>query len=480
MDQVSTPFHRGRSALNGTPSRPQLTPRRYFGVFGLYNQHAQFSYLSPYKPQIFQGTNVTSQFVSIRGTQFSYHTLSKSRAFQESNSTSQSLCKVTTNFVKASSNNRLWPSCLAPRTTLATITVQQYVRNLVSKYFWYKIPSPPLWLHSLLFDPQASNRNTSTSTESGINSKDKCEPCSTPSMETAGHSNQKPDTGTKFTEDSQKHHTNEFTQVHDFQQSCWCNDPLGENDTVESESDSYSLNQSDEECDNYETDSCVSDDFVEFSDDSADNQLRECDLQATAIQPTSEYLHSSIDYRTHCSEESGYGELQDESDNEFDDGMCSESEMNQELAGEILWRTFEEQALSPHISKPTSNHCFEHTSNRKCTTKTSDSECQECGHVGTNCICVVHKRSVDGTSKNFKVKRVRFKSNSELVIVHHIIAWNFAYRAARRGPWEEYARDRDRFARRIECCASVLEPCLSRKISQYNSKSDCVHVASDH
>ncbi len=34
-------------------------------------------------------------------------------------------------------------------------------------------------------------------------------------------------------------------------------------------------------------------------------------------------------------------------------------------------------------------------------------------------------------------------------IVHHMITWSFAYRAARIGPWEQYARDSDRFKRRI-------------------------------
>ena len=65
-------------------------------------------------------------------------------------------------------------------------------------------------------------------------------------------------------------------------------------------------------------------------------------------------------------------------------------------------------------------------------------------------------------------KRVCFKPEAELVKVHLIVAWDFAYRNARKGPWEELARDRDRFRRRIDNLSEVLEPCLQRKVDYYN------------
>lgn len=46
-------------------------------------------------------------------------------------------------------------------------------------------------------------------------------------------------------------------------------------------------------------------------------------------------------------------------------------------------------------------------------------------------------------------KCVRFRSGPDLVSVHWMFTWNFASRAARRGPWEEMARDRERFTERI-------------------------------
>ena len=56
-------------------------------------------------------------------------------------------------------------------------------------------------------------------------------------------------------------------------------------------------------------------------------------------------------------------------------------------------------------------------------------------------------------------KRVTFKPECELVEVHRIIAWN------RKGPWEQFAIDRDRFWKRIESVEKIIGPCLKRKLS---------------
>lgn len=63
-------------------------------------------------------------------------------------------------------------------------------------------------------------------------------------------------------------------------------------------------------------------------------------------------------------------------------------------------------------------------------------------------------------------KRVTFKPDRELVTTHRIIAWDYAYRACRRGPWEQMAQDRARFARRIDEVALVLEPCLKKLVNK--------------
>lgn len=44
--------------------------------------------------------------------------------------------------------------------------------------------------------------------------------------------------------------------------------------------------------------------------------------------------------------------------------------------------------------------------------------------------------------------------------VHLMVAWDFAYRAARLGPWEQMARDRCRFRDRILRLEMTLSPVL--------------------
>ncbi|XP_046979139.1 uncharacterized protein LOC124544594 isoform X1 [Schistocerca americana] len=59
--------------------------------------------------------------------------------------------------------------------------------------------------------------------------------------------------------------------------------------------------------------------------------------------------------------------------------------------------------------------------------------------------------------------KVQFAKTPELKTVHKIIAWDFAYRAARVGPWELIARDRIRFHRRIEHMSRILSPVLQNQ-----------------
>ena len=68
-------------------------------------------------------------------------------------------------------------------------------------------------------------------------------------------------------------------------------------------------------------------------------------------------------------------------------------------------------------------------------------------------------------------KRVSFVEGSKLVEVHLIVAWQYAYKSCRKGPWEQYARDRMHFRRKIETIASIIEPCLAKKICHISSQS---------
>ncbi|TTD62565.1 Protein phosphatase 1 regulatory subunit 15B [Bagarius yarrelli] len=62
------------------------------------------------------------------------------------------------------------------------------------------------------------------------------------------------------------------------------------------------------------------------------------------------------------------------------------------------------------------------------------------------------KKSINKTvdaSKRKKISTVKRVKFSPVVHVHKMRAWSFALQACRKGPWEEHARDRDRFQRRI-------------------------------
>ncbi|XP_024075026.2 protein phosphatase 1 regulatory subunit 15A [Terrapene carolina triunguis] len=67
------------------------------------------------------------------------------------------------------------------------------------------------------------------------------------------------------------------------------------------------------------------------------------------------------------------------------------------------------------------------------------------------------KAETSDSEGNRTAKKVRF---SPVVTVHPLLVWPFASWAARRGPWEELARDRSRFRRRIEQLGAILGPCL--------------------
>ncbi|KAJ3652141.1 hypothetical protein Zmor_018132 [Zophobas morio] len=53
-------------------------------------------------------------------------------------------------------------------------------------------------------------------------------------------------------------------------------------------------------------------------------------------------------------------------------------------------------------------------------------------------------------------KKVRFANDSKLREIHPMVVWSYAYQAARKGPWEEYARDRDRFKNRVRNTETLI------------------------
>lgn len=64
---------------------------------------------------------------------------------------------------------------------------------------------------------------------------------------------------------------------------------------------------------------------------------------------------------------------------------------------------------------------------------------------------------------NISNQQVRFNTKPTVHIMH---TWCYAYRAARKGEWEMYARDRERFKLRIQRAAFTLNPILEREHRQ--------------
>lgn len=77
------------------------------------------------------------------------------------------------------------------------------------------------------------------------------------------------------------------------------------------------------------------------------------------------------------------------------------------------------------------------------------------------------KEYVDSTSHDAELytgnkereKKVHFSSSHPRI--HRMLTWDFAYRSSRLGPWEEMARDRERFRTRIRQFECIISPVLA-------------------
>lgn len=116
---------------------------------------------------------------------------------------------------------------------------------------------------------------------------------------------------------------------------------------------------------------------------------------------------------------------------------------------------FVQEMLQPNLHYS----CEELILNKKCT---KEVETKKTGDFFSR------SSTVKTASKDKRKKRVCFKPDHELVVVHPMIVWSFAYRQARKGTWEVDALDRLRFQRRIEEADKILTPVLLAKIEEVN------------
>ena len=73
-------------------------------------------------------------------------------------------------------------------------------------------------------------------------------------------------------------------------------------------------------------------------------------------------------------------------------------------------------------------------------------------------------------------KKVKFadEHSLELVKVHNLVHWNFAYRSARKGRWMQEACDRMRFQHRIDRISTIVSPVLEKEHRKRVFKNNCL------
>ena len=283
-----------------------------------------------------------------------------------------------------------------------------------------------------------------------------------------------------------------------------------DDECYESEDSGSECGSNSEGCD---FDSADDDDLVEFSEEVTheieSKPISECATFLSLCSMESGYYESRSDSPSSCNEmldnegdqEFDHETSDNEGDHEFDhetaddesdfDHEMSDNEGDHEFEHEndILWNCFEQQALSPFIicgsqqnsshskcnatEPPPSSDSQLTVSQTNCTCGLKEEEPlvwnMPCHSYSAPNICVHNSEqcttdtaSVVTCKKNRK--HVSFKPDSELAVIHLMISWDFAYRAARKGPWEQYARDRQHFKRRIDSVGSVITPCLVKKL----------------
>jgi len=72
--------------------------------------------------------------------------------------------------------------------------------------------------------------------------------------------------------------------------------------------------------------------------------------------------------------------------------------------------------------------------------------------------------------------KVQFSSDVSMVTVLNQLEWADAYQEARCGPWEQYARDRERFARRVREVESQISWILTaeHRATRYHHLQTCM------
>ncbi|KAK0085897.1 hypothetical protein PV326_005754 [Microctonus aethiopoides] len=147
--------------------------------------------------------------------------------------------------------------------------------------------------------------------------------------------------------------------------------------------------------------------------------------------------------------------------------ICPSSQLNQSKSIEIMGKKVLESPLQSPKHDVSVKLGSSHSSDSSIDSEDSfsivfqdksESECNTDCDTESSCTESETDKSdeSDESDDDFNHK-VRFTSKPT---IYKMIKWDFAYRAARKGPWEEAARDRERFNNRINCVGEILDPIL--------------------
>ncbi|OCT73136.1 hypothetical protein XELAEV_18036115mg [Xenopus laevis] len=104
----------------------------------------------------------------------------------------------------------------------------------------------------------------------------------------------------------------------------------------------------------------------------------------------------------------------------------------------------EESGTKKHIPGQRENHCIEQSYHSRVLLEPANEK-------------LLESFNIIQEQERSHIKHVRFSSS---VTVHHMVVWSYAHRMARRGSWEEYARDRCRFQKRIAETEAAIGLCM--------------------
>ncbi|XP_045608746.1 uncharacterized protein PPP1R15 [Procambarus clarkii] len=206
---------------------------------------------------------------------------------------------------------------------------------------------------------------------------------------------------------------------------------------------------------------------IEFGDDVVDRScavINICILPEQ-IQPkcieSKKYSNNALAHILGCDDSESEDSDEDSEDSDSDwDNVCVNSTESFDL--DDTWETFGNCLLTPEAGKPSklSSSSAEENITIGSPVKSSCDPANEEDHTFTGVTLEeINKRWNEDIEKDVlgsRERKVKFGETN----IHPIIAWDFAYKMARRGPWEMYARDRMRFQHRIASLEPIISPVL--------------------